>query len=61
MNLPFKLESRQLVICKQVFEHLEKLEQCLNELLRVSGSFILLRVPDDLYFRITNLLRWETC
>ena len=57
LNLPFKDKSFELVICLEVLEHLERPEQGLSELLRVSGGFILLSVPNEPYFRIANLLR----
>ena len=57
INLPFKDESFQLVICLEVLEHLEKPEQGLRELSRVSGSYILISVPNEPYFQIANLIR----
>ena len=57
LNLPFKNESFNVVICLEVLEHLEKPEQSLREILRVSDRFILLSVPNEPYFRIANFLR----
>ncbi len=57
INLPFQNKSVELVICLEVLEHLENPKQCLAELSRVSGSYILLSVPNEPYFRIANLLR----
>lgn len=57
LNLPFNDESFQVVICLEVLEHLEKPEQGLRELSRVSGRFIFLSVPNEPYFQIANFLR----
>jgi 2-polyprenyl-3-methyl-5-hydroxy-6-metoxy-1,4-benzoquinol methylase len=57
LDIPFKDESFPIVVCLEVLEHLENPEQGLRELLRVSGSFILLSVPNEPYFQIVNFLR----
>lgn len=57
LNLPFKDESFQVVICLEVLEHLERPDQGLRELSRVSGRFVLLSVPNEPYFQIANFLR----
>jgi 2-polyprenyl-3-methyl-5-hydroxy-6-metoxy-1,4-benzoquinol methylase len=57
LNLPFKDDSFQVVICLEVLEHLEQPEQGLREISRVSESFILLSVPNEPYFKVANFLR----
>jgi 2-polyprenyl-3-methyl-5-hydroxy-6-metoxy-1,4-benzoquinol methylase len=57
LDIPFKDESFPVVVCLEVLEHLENPDQGLKELLRVSGGFILLSVPNEPYFRIANFLR----
>jgi ubiquinone/menaquinone biosynthesis C-methylase UbiE len=57
LNLPFKDESFGVVICLEVLEHLEKPEQGLREILRVTSRYILLSVPNEPYFQIANFLR----
>ncbi len=57
LDIPFKDDSFHVVVCLEVLEHLKNPEHGLKELLRVSGSFILLSVPNEPYFQIANFLR----
>lgn len=54
--IDLKDTSFGLVICSEVLEHLEKPEKALAELRRVSDKYLLLTVPWEPWFRITNFL-----
>ncbi|MDP3941739.1 MAG: class I SAM-dependent methyltransferase [bacterium] len=56
-NIPFKDNSFDLVICCEVLEHLERPENALSELARVSKSYVILSVPNEPFFMIANFLR----
>lgn len=56
-KLPVKQNSADLVMCCEVLEHLEKPEEALRELKRVSEKYILLSVPYEPWFRLMNFLR----
>lgn len=56
-NLPYKNNSFDLVISTEVLEHLENPKRALLELIRVSGKYLLLSVPNEPWFRIANFLR----
>lgn len=55
-NMPFEDNSADIVICTEVLEHLEKPEQAVRELLRVSRRYILLTVPNEPWFCMGNLI-----
>ncbi|MGM0568244.1 MAG: class I SAM-dependent methyltransferase [Elusimicrobiota bacterium] len=55
-DLPFDDCSFDLVICNEVLEHLEKPLDGLNELRRVSKGKVIISVPHEPYFRLSNLL-----
>lgn len=56
-KLPYKNNSFDLVICTEVLEHLENPEKALKELARVSKQYLLLTVPNEPFFMVSNLLR----
>lgn len=52
-----------LTICLEVLEHLEKPEEALAEIHRVSNKYCILSVPNEPLWRILNILRgsyWST-
>lgn len=49
--------SYDVVICSEVLEHLEKPEDALKELVRVSKKYVILSVPQEPLFMIGNLIR----
>ncbi|HWQ15529.1 MAG TPA: class I SAM-dependent methyltransferase [Roseiflexaceae bacterium] len=55
--LPFPDGAFDLVACLEVLEHLERPEQGLEELCRVSARWLLLSVPNEPLFRGANFLR----
>ncbi|RJQ38221.1 class I SAM-dependent methyltransferase [Candidatus Microgenomates bacterium] len=56
-KLPFNENSFDLVICTEVLEHLENPEKALNEIIRVSKKNIIVSVPNEPFFRLSNFLR----
>lgn len=56
-NLPFKDGSFDLVICTEVLEHLESPEKALSELVRVSKKHVVVSVPSEPWFMLTNFVR----
>lgn len=46
-----------LVVCSEVLEHLDDPTKALNELLRISSKYLLLSVPNEPIWRISNMLR----
>lgn len=57
-KLEFKDNSFDLVICSEVLEHLENPLKALKELIRVSGKYILLSVPNEPLFQLFNFTQW---
>jgi len=57
-KLKFTDKSFDLVLCNEVFEHLENPEKALAELKRVSKKFILLSVPNEPWFYLFNYTQW---
>lgn len=58
-DLPFEAGSFDTVLCSEVLEHLKRPEKALNELGRVAGQHVLLTVPREPYFELTNRIgRW---
>lgn len=56
-NLPYKDNSFDMVLCNEVLEHLERPQDALKELKRVSSKFLLLSVPHEPWFQLANFLR----
>jgi 2-polyprenyl-3-methyl-5-hydroxy-6-metoxy-1,4-benzoquinol methylase len=53
-TIPYADHSFDLVICTEVLEHLEDTARALSELGRVSRGYVLLSVPWEPWFRLTN-------
>lgn len=56
-NLPYKDNSFDLIICTEVFEHLDNPRKALDSLYRVTSRYCLISVPNEPIFRISNFLR----
>lgn len=56
-DLPYKDNSFDLIICTEVLEHLEKPTKALNEILRVSKRYLIISVPNEPLFMMSNFLR----
>ncbi len=56
-SLPYKDNAFDLVLCNEVLEHLERPQEALDELIRVSNKYLLLSVPNEPWFRVANFLR----
>lgn len=56
-KLPYKANSFDVVLCTEVLEHLEKPEQALLELKRVTKKYLVLSVPNEPLFTIQRILR----
>jgi 2-polyprenyl-3-methyl-5-hydroxy-6-metoxy-1,4-benzoquinol methylase len=48
-----------LVLCLEVLEHLADPARAMRELVRVSRRHIIISVPNEPLFRLTNLARWK--
>lgn len=56
-NLPFKKNGFDIVMAIEVLEHIDKPEKAIDEIKRVSKKYCIFSVPNEPYFRLTNLLR----
>jgi ubiquinone/menaquinone biosynthesis C-methylase UbiE len=56
-NLPYKDNSFDMVLCNEVLEHLERPQDALDELRRVSSKYLLLSVPHEPWFQLANFFR----
>jgi 2-polyprenyl-3-methyl-5-hydroxy-6-metoxy-1,4-benzoquinol methylase len=56
-NLHFNKNTFDLVLCTEVLEHLEKPNKALSELIRVTKKYLLFSVPNEPWFRLSNLAR----
>src|SRR3989344_3585464 len=56
-KLPYKDSSFDLVLSTEVLEHLEEPEKALKEIIRVTRKYILLSVPNEPFFMLSNFLR----
>lgn len=58
-DLPYKSNSFDLVVCTEVLEHLENPKKAYRELVRVSKKYILLSVPNEPFFTIQRIARFQ--
>lgn len=56
-ELDFKDSSIDLVICTEVFEHLEYPEKAIEEVFRVCKTYVILSVPREPIWRAMNMAR----
>ncbi len=56
-SLGFRSKSFDLVICLEVLEHLERPEKVVKELRRVSRKGVIVSVPNEPLWRISNIAR----
>ena len=56
-ELPYEDQSFDLVVCTEVLEHLENPEKALQEMLRVSKKYLVITVPNEPLFMLSNFLR----
>lgn len=58
-KLPYKSNSFDLVVCTEVLEHLEDPKKAYRELLRVSKKYVLLSVPNEPFFTVQRMARFQ--
>jgi 2-polyprenyl-3-methyl-5-hydroxy-6-metoxy-1,4-benzoquinol methylase len=56
-DLPYKDNSFDLVICTEVLEHLLEPEKAVKEMLRVTQKYLIVSVPNEPFFMLSNFLR----
>jgi ubiquinone/menaquinone biosynthesis C-methylase UbiE len=56
-KLPFGDKSFDLVTCLEVLEHLDNYEKALQEIRRVAKKHVILSVPHEPWFQLSNFLR----
>jgi 2-polyprenyl-3-methyl-5-hydroxy-6-metoxy-1,4-benzoquinol methylase len=56
-ELPYKDNSFDLVLCTEVLEHLDKPQDALKELVRVSKKYLVISVPNEPFFMLAQLIR----
>ncbi len=56
-ELPYKDNSFDLVLSTEVLEHLEDPKKALKQIFRVSKKYVLLSVPNEPIFMLSNFLR----
>lgn len=56
-KLPYKDNSFDLVVCTEVLEHLDAPPKVLNEILRTSRKYVLISVPNEPFFWLSNFIR----
>lgn len=56
-KVPFPDSFAPVAICTEVLEHLEEPDKALKELKRVSSKYVVVSVPYEPIFRISNMLR----
>jgi len=56
-ELPYKDNSFDLITCTEVLEHLEKPAKALQEMLRVTKKYLIISVPNEPLFMLSNFLR----
>lgn len=58
-KLPYKDNSFDLVLCTEVLEHLSDPKKAYKELRRVSRKYVLLSVPNEPFFTIQRMARFQ--
>ena len=56
-NLSYKDNSFDFVACIEVLEHLERPIDAIQEIMRVTGRYVIFSIPNEPIFRIANFLR----
>lgn len=56
-DMPYENNSFDLVICTEVLEHLDEPSKVLKETVRVSKKHVLISVPNEPFFMLSNFLR----
>ena len=56
-ELPYADNSFDLVTCTEVLEHLDNPQKAIKEMLRVSKKYLILSVPNEPFFMLSNFLR----
>jgi SAM-dependent methyltransferase len=56
-ELPYGDKSFDLVICTEVLEHLDDPAKAVKEMLRVTKKYLVLSVPNEPFFMLSNFLR----
>lgn len=56
-KIPFRSNSFPLLLCTEVLEHLDSPHKALAELKRVSSRYVIISVPSEPFFRLSNLVR----
>jgi len=56
-ELPYQDSSFDLVVCTEVLEHLDEPTKALKEMLRVSKKYLIISVPNEPFFMLSNFLR----
>lgn len=58
-HIPKNAKSIDLVLCLEVLEHLPEPAKAVAELRRVAKRWIIISVPNEPFFRISNMLRFK--
>ena len=58
-ELPYRSKSFDLVVCTEVLEHLDNPKKAYKELIRVSRKYILLSVPNEPWFTLQRIARFQ--
>jgi 2-polyprenyl-3-methyl-5-hydroxy-6-metoxy-1,4-benzoquinol methylase len=56
-QLPYENNTFDLVLCTEVLEHLDKPQDALKELVRVSKKYLVISVPNEPLFMLAQLVR----
>src|SRR5581483_3385723 len=56
-HIDAKANTYDVVICSEVLEHLERPEEALQDLIRVTKKFLVVSVPNEPLFMLGNFLR----
>lgn len=56
-ELPYEDNSFDLIVCTEVLEHLEDPKKAIKEMLRVSKKYLVISVPNEPLFMLSNFLR----